>query len=287
MKDKLDSNELALWSQFLSELTGMSLNEDKEYLIRERFQGLLKKYQCANFSHLYFMARDPDRGDLREELIDQITTKETSFFRDTAPFEALHRVVFPELLKQCRASGQNRRLKIWSAACSTGQEAYSIAMILHEMGVSPDEYHITATDISRMAIEAAKIGSYNRFEVERGVPPASLERFFLPNSKNWRVKDFLKESLTFQQISLHRPFVLPDRFDLIVCRNVAIYFSPKPREELFGKIFRHLHPDGYLLIGSTETVSDLGNLFCEMRLESRAVFLQANGKRGGLVESKV
>ncbi|EKD82644.1 MAG: CheR2 [uncultured bacterium] len=279
MKNKLDSNELALWSQFVQELTGISLNEEKEYLIRERFHGLLKKYQCSNYSHLYFMAREPDRSDLREELIDQITTKETSFFRDSAPFEALRKTVFPRLLEQCRKTGEKRKLKIWSAACSTGQEAYSIAMILHEMGVPTQEYHITATDISRMAIDAAKLGSYNRFEVERGVPPALLERFFVPGSKNWQIKDFLKESLTFQQISLHRPFMLPDRFDLIVCRNVAIYFPPKPRVELFGKICRHLHPDGYLLIGSTETVGDLGDLFQEMHLESRVVFLQANGKK--------
>ena len=271
---RLDSNELALWSQFLSDLTGISLNEDKEYLIRERFQGLLKKYQCSNYSHLYFMAREPDRSDLREELIDQITTKETSFFRDSAPFEALRKVILPRLLEQCRKAGEKRQLKIWSAACSTGQEAYSIAMILHEMGVSPQEYHITATDISRMAVDAAKLGSYNRFEVERGVPPALLERFFEPSSKNWQVKDFLKASLTFQQMSLHRPFMLPERYDLIVCRNVAIYFSPKPREELFEKICHHLHPDGYLLIGSTETVGDLGDLFCETHLESRVVFLK-------------
>lgn len=276
MTDKLDSNEFALWSRFLSELTGISLNADKEYLIRERLQGLLKKHNCSNFSHLYFLAQEPERRDLREELIDQITTKETSFFRDFVPFEAMRKFVFPKLLERCRKAGEKRQLKIWSAACSTGQEAYSIAMILHDMGVSPHEFHITATDISLMALNIAKIGSYNSFEIERGVPLPLLERFFSPISKNWQVKDFLKESVTFQQISLHRPFVFPDRFDLIICRNIAIYFSPKPREELFLKISRQLHPEGYLLIGSTETVGDLGNLFKEIRVEARAVFLQTN-----------
>lgn len=276
MQDKLDANELALWSRFLSELTGISLNKDKEYLIRERLQGLLKKYNCSSFSHLYFLAQEPERRDLREELIDQITTKETSFFRDSAPFEAMRKVIFPRLLEQCRKSGVKRKLKIWSAACSTGQEAYSIAMILHEMGVPPQDFHITATDISRMAVDAAKIGTYNSFEVERGIPQPLLERFFLPVSKNWQVKGFLKESLNFQQMSLHRPFLFSERFDLVVCRNVAIYFTPKPREELFWNISRHLHPEGYLLIGSTETVGDLGKLFREIRLEARAVFLQTN-----------
>lgn len=274
MKDKLDSNEFALWSQFLSELTGISLTEDKEYLIIERFHGLLKKFKCSNYSHLYFMAREPERNDLREELIDHITTKETSFFRDLAPFEALRKTVFPHLLEQCRRSAEKRRLKIWSAACSTGQEAYSLAMVLQEMGVSPKEYQIMGTDISRMAIESARQGSYNRFEVERGVPPALLERFFETNSRNWKVKDSLKESLSFVQMPLHRPFMLPDSFDLIVCRNVAIYFASEPRTELFNRVSRHLQPHGYLLIGSTETAGDLGNLFSEIHLEPRAVFLQ-------------
>lgn len=274
MNNKLDSNEFALWSQFLSELTGISLSEDKTYLIIERFNGLLKKFKCSNYSHLYFMAREPDRNDLREELVDQITTKETSFFRDSAPFEALRKTIFPRLLEQCRRTDKKRCLKIWSAACSTGQEAYSLAMILQEMGVSSKEYLIMGTDISRMAIESAKLGSYNRFEVERGVPPALLERFFEPDSKSWKVKDSLKESLSFVQMPLHRPFMLPDAFDLIVCRNVAIYFASGPRADLFNRISRHLQPHGYLLIGSTETVGDLGNLFCEIQLEPRAVFLQ-------------
>ncbi|PKL46029.1 MAG: chemotaxis protein CheR [Candidatus Riflebacteria bacterium HGW-Riflebacteria-2] len=279
MKDKLDSNEFALWSQFLAELTGISLSEDKEYLIIERFHGLLKKYQCSNYSHLYFMAREPDRNDLREELIDHITTKETSFFRDSAPFEVLRKTVLPKLLEHCRRTGEKRRLKIWSAACSTGQEAYSLAMVLQEMGVSPQEYLIMGTDISRMAIESARHGCYNRFEVERGVPPALLERFFVFNSKNWQVKDSLKESLSFTQMPLHRPFMLPDSFDLIVCRNVAIYFSSGPRVELFNRVARHLQPHGYLLIGSTETLGDLAHLFCEVQLEPRVVFLQNADKR--------
>jgi chemotaxis protein methyltransferase CheR len=274
VKNKLDSNEFALWSQFLSELTGISLTEDKEYLIIERFHGLLKKYGCSTYSHLYFMAREPERSDLREELVDHITTKETSFFRDLAPFEALRSTVFPRLLEQCRRTGEKRRLKIWSAACSTGQEAYSLAMILQEMGVSPKEYQIMGTDISRMAIELARQGCYNCFEVERGIPPALLGRFFEPNSKCWQVKDSLKESLSFVQMPLHRPFMLPDSFDLIVCRNVAIYFAAEPRADLFNRVSRHLQPQGYLLIGSTETAGDFSNLFREIHFEPRAVFLQ-------------
>lgn len=276
MKNQLDCNELALWSQFLAELTGISLNEEKEYLIRERFHCLLEKYHCSNFSQLYFLARLPESSALREELIDRITTKETSFFRDLAPFEALRNTIFPKLLTRCRESGEKRQMKIWSAACSTGQEVYSLAMILHEMGVSPSDYHITGTDISRMAIDIAKSGFYNRFEVERGVSPTQLHRFFQAGTNNWQIKEFLRKSITFQQISLHRPFIFPERFDLIICRNIAIYFIPESRNELFEKIHRNILSDGYLLLGSTESAGDSSRLFKEVRIDSRSVFFQPN-----------
>lgn len=272
--ENLDKNELALWIQFLRELTGISLNEQKDYLIRERFQGLLEKYQCSSFSHLYFMAREKGRNDLREDLIDQITTKETSFFRDSMPFEALRRVIFPELLERRRHGDQARPLMIWSAACSTGQEVYSIAMILQEMGVSPSEYRILGTDISRRAIEASKAGIYSKFEVDRGMSPELLKRFFIPVADRWQARDLLKESITFQRLNLCQSFVLPDSFDLIICRNVAIYFSEEEREKLFHKINRQLYSHGYLLIGATETVRSMSQVFHATHVGPNTVFLK-------------
>jgi chemotaxis protein methyltransferase CheR len=268
----LDRNELSLWIRLVYELTGIALNEEKEYLIRERLQGLLEKYRCSSFSHLYFLAREVGRKDLHEDLIDHITTKETSFFRDTSPFEALRTQVFPELFRQCRSLREKRPLRIWSTACSTGQEAYSLAMLLQEMGISPRDYRITATDISRQALETAKLGRYNRFEVERGVSSHLLKRFFTACSEHWEVNESLKDSVDFQRLSLHRPFMLAERFDLIVCRNVAIYFSPDHRRNLFRQINRQLHSEGYLLIGVTESVSDLAPLFREERLNPGVTF---------------
>ncbi len=274
MNTQLERNELSLWIQLIFDLTGIALSHEKEYLIRERLHCLLEKYRCSSLSHLYFMGREEKNFELREDIIDQITTKETSFFRDVAPFEALRHSILPELLRRCRSSVEKRPLKIWSAACSTGQEVYSIAMLLHEIGAQPSDYRITATDISRYAIDVAKKGCYSHFEVERGVPPHLLDRFFSPGKGSWQVREQLKESLTFQRLSLHRPFVLPEKYDLIICRNVAIYFSSKDRENLFFQLSRHLQPDGYLLIGSTETARDLGYLFMETCLEPRATFLQ-------------
>ncbi len=274
MNRKLDHNELVLWMQLIFDLTGISLSEDKEYLIRERLHRLLDKFRCSSYSQLYFMACDETKTELREDVIDQITTKETSFFRDAAPFEALRCDILPALLKQCRFSAEQRPLRIWSAACSTGQEVYSIAMLLHELGASPREYRITATDISKYAIEMAEKGCYSHFEVERGVPPHLLQRFFAPCPGKWQVKEALKASLNFRRLNLHRPFTLPEKFDLIICRNVAIYFAKKDRENLFHQLNRHLRPDGYLMIGSTETARDFGHLFMEKNLEPRATFLQ-------------
>ncbi len=274
MKRKLDHNELALWIQLVADLTGIALTDDKEYLIRERFHNLLDKYHCSSYSQLYFIACDETRSDIREDIIDQITTKETSFFRDSAPFEALRAEILPRLLRQCRLSSEKRPLRIWSAACSTGQEAYSVAMILQELGASPLEYRITATDISRSAVEAAQRGCYSRFEVDRGVPPHLLQRFFLSTPNSWQILDTLKASLCFKRLNLNRPFQLPEKFDLIICRNVAIYFSRRDRETLFVQLHRHLRADGCLMIGSTETARDFDSLFKECESGGRSLFLK-------------
>lgn len=275
MNRKLDRNELALWIQLIFDLTGISLSDDKEYLIRERLHLLLDRYRCGSYSQLYFMASDEKMIELREDVIDQITTKETSFFRDTAHFDALRSDILPSLLKQCRLSPEQRPLRVWSAACSTGQEVYSIAMLLHEIGASPREYRITATDISRYAIEIAAKGCYSHFEVERGVPPHLLQRFFESAPGKWKVKESLKTSLNFRRVNLQKPFTLPEKFDLIICRNVAIYFAKKDRENLFFNLSRHLRPEGYLMIGSTETARDFGHLFLEKSLDQRVTFLQS------------
>lgn len=277
MVQRLEYHELALWIQFIFDLTGIALSEEKEYLIRERLASLLQKHRCNTFSHLYFLAREPGQRSLRNEIIDQITIKETSFFRDSTPFEALKNKILPELLNRVRNFPKPRPLKIWSAACATGQEAYSIAMILKELGAAPKEYQITATDISHQALQAAKSGSYSRFEVERGVPPNLLKKFFIAHSDQYHIHDSLKESMIFDHIELQKPFLLRERYDLIFCRNVAIYFSARDRENLFVKIRRHLHDDGYLLIGSTESIRDLPPLFSESRIDERTVFLKPNG----------
>lgn len=272
MTQKLENHELALWIQFIFELTGISLNHEKEYLIRERLHSLIEKYRCGTYSHLYFLAREPARKNVREEIIDRITIKETSFFRDTAPFNALKTVILPELLRRARNS--SRKLKIWSAACATGQEAYSIAMILREIGATPKEYSITATDISAQALRIAETGSYSKFEVERGIPANLLQRFFYPRADQYVIDESLKESLNFDRLELHQPFIMPEPFDLTICRNVAIYFSPKNREYLFYKIRQYLREEGYLLIGATESVRDLPGLFEEKRFDERTVFLK-------------
>jgi chemotaxis protein methyltransferase CheR len=278
MVQRLEYHELALWIQFIFDLTGIALSEEKEYLIRERLTSLLQRYRCNTFSHLYFLAREPGQRKLRDEIIDQITIKETSFFRDSSPFDALKSKILPELLNRVRSFPQPRALKIWSAACATGQEAYSIAMILKDLGAAPKEYQITATDISHQALLAAKTGSYSKFEVERGVPPDFLKKYFIARSEQYHIHDSLKESMIFDRIELQKPFLLPERYDLIFCRNVAIYFSARDRESLFVKIRRHLNDDGYLLIGSTESTRDLPPLFKETRIDERTVFLKPSGK---------
>ena len=275
MTQKINTNELSLWMQLIFDLTGIALSAEKEYLIIERFQCLFKKYNCSSFSQLYFMAKDKQNVELREDIIDQITTKETSFFRDQMPFEALKSIVFPELLSRCNENGKKRPIKIWCAACSTGQEPYSVAMTLRDMGVQPHDFSIFATDISRQAVEAAKRGCYNRFEIERGMPNQYLSRFFTPcNGDKWCINDVIKQTVSFQRINLHQAFVLPETFDLIICRNVAIYFSQNSRRELFSRVSSYMQNHGYLMLGSTESVRDLSEMFQEIRPFKQSVFFR-------------
>ncbi|NLI79841.1 MAG: protein-glutamate O-methyltransferase CheR [Candidatus Riflebacteria bacterium] len=276
---KLDPNELALWIRLVLDLTGISLDETKEYLILERLRDLLEKYRCASFGHLYFLAREERQTALREDLIDRITTQETSFFRNAAPFAALRETILPELLGRCRKDGGKRPLTIWCAACATGQEVYSLAILLHELGAKPQEYRITGTDISRRALEGARIGRYNRVEMDRGITPPQRTRFFEPHREQWQVRDFLKTSLDFVQLALHQPFHLGDQFDLVLCRNVAIYFPETTRGHLFHRIAHHLRPEGYLLLGTTESIPSMGNLFQSTQVGKAVAFLLNPGAR--------
>jgi chemotaxis protein methyltransferase CheR len=227
--------------------------------LETRLDGLLRETAAANFSELFYKARTDTSSTIRRKIIEAITTNETSFFRDSSPFELLRHKLFPELIDRRGAAGARIPIRIWSAACSTGQEAYSTAIVLKELlgDLTRFDIRILGTDISNKVVAQASYGEYSRHDLERGLPPETLARHFMVSGDRWKVRDEIRAMATFRTMNLLEPFSFPSQFDIIFCRNVAIYFSEADKTRLFRNLARYLAKDGALIIGSTESISGL------------------------------
>ena len=270
--------EFQVLSQLIRSISGITLDTSKAYLIESRLGGLLAETNSATYRDLYFKAKADPTKALQRRIIDHITTGETSFFRDGAPFEMLRHKILPELIdRQNRASGGRGpvKIRIWSAACSTGQEVYTIAILLKELLGDMSNYSIRllGTDLSDKAVAAASKGEYGKLEIERGMPADKLARYFLPTPTGWKIKDEIRALATFKTTNLMEDMNALGRFDIVFCRNVAIYFSEVDRISVFRRIGRLLDPDGCLIIGSTESLMGLCPEFVPQR-HLRAVFYQ-------------
>jgi chemotaxis protein methyltransferase CheR len=245
------------------DLCGVYLDESKAYLIEARLGELAKSAGCASYADLARRVRLTNDAQLRNGVINAITTNETLFFRDTSPFEALRHKALPEMIDSKAATPFPRRLRIWSAASSTGQEAYSIAMLARDLIPDIDVWDIKihATDISDDAVGKASRGWYTAHEIGRGLPEQQLSRYFQADNGGWRVRDEVRSLVSFERRNLLEPFAMLGRFDIVMCRNVAIYFTPTARQDLFHRIAAQMVPDGYLFVGSQESLSDLGPRF--------------------------
>jgi chemotaxis protein methyltransferase CheR len=273
---KVTPEEHRAFAQFIHRLSGVWLDETKAYLLESRLGGMLQELGCTTFSELLYRIRGDGTHKLERRLIDCITTGETLFFRDQAPFELLQHKLIPELIDRRSRPGQPTPLRIWSAACSNGQEVYSIAMVLAELLGDLDRFSIRlmGSDISDQAVAQASRGLYNRVEIERGLPPGRLSRFFTQEADGkWKVRDELRAMATFRTLNLMSDFRGLGRFDIILCRNVAIYFKEQDRIDVFNRLGQVLEPDGQLIIGSTESLSGLCPQFTSYRY-LRSVFYQ-------------
>lgn len=275
---KIAREEIKLFSRLVKELSGIQIGEQKAYLIQTRLGGLLAEYDCSSFKELHDKARNDTSKSIRAKIIDRITTKETLFFRDTSPFELLRHKILPDLIDRRTAKSSGLfpiPIRIWSAACSTGQEIYSIAIVLKELLPDLKKYSIKllGTDISDDAIARASHGAYNSFELERGLPKDKWLKYFIPMENKWKIKDTIRSMASFKKYNLMEPPKSMGMFDIIFCRNVAIYFSLEDRKALFKKIESVLAPDGYLIIGSTESLSNTYPCFVPKR-HLHSVFYQ-------------
>jgi chemotaxis protein methyltransferase CheR len=210
-----------------------------------------------DFVHLLKVDREPH---LHRAVAEAMTINETSFFRDLKPFEMLRETIFPRLIEQRK---EQRRLRIWSAASSTGQEAYSLAMLIaeHFPALAGWDIKIIGTDISRYVIDYAQRGRYRRLEVNRGLPARMLLKYLVRDGEEWKICDRIRSMCEFQYVNLCEPLPKLPVFDLVMLRNVLLYFPAQDRSYLFKDVYRQMAPDGCLVLGNAEQAEDSSNLF--------------------------
>ncbi len=264
---------------FLLKSSGLSLDREKKYLVEARLTPVVQQAGLSSLDEL--VARlDADRG-LAKKVTEAMTVNETFFFRDRQPFEGFRNAILPELLKN---RARNRRVRIWSAACSTGQEPYSLAMILDEearslMGWTVD---IVASDIADTVLKKARDGVYSHFEVQRGVPMPHLVRYFTKRKDQWAVNQNIKSRVDFRQINLMSDFSALGVFDVIFCRNVLIYFAPDQKRDVLNRLSRCLAPDGFLVLGAAESVIGYSNEF-KPHADNRVILTRRAAQGGELL----
>ena len=236
--------------------SGIVLKKNKAYLLENRLQPLIEEYCFSSFEDL--IAKAKNSLQLTHHIVDLMTTNETSFFRDKRPYALLKEKLLPDW--QANWGQTQGHLNIWSAACSTGQEVYSIAITLMEYFKENFISHnikIKASDISDAAIVKASRGQYSDYEVSRGLNAVQLNRYFTREETNWKIRDELRSMAYFEKMNLLQPRIENKRFDIIFCRNVAIYFSKTDRQRLFQSLSSCLNDNGVLIIGATESLFDI------------------------------
>lgn len=274
--------EIKLIANYVAEISGISLDEKKAYLMESRLASVVKEFGCRSYIDLYHRARSDRTKSIEKRIVDTITTNETFFFRDTDPFEVLQHKILPELIekKRPRIEGlYETPIHIWSAGCSAGQESYSIAIAFKELlgGRTGFSARILGSDISDAVISQARKGLYGTFEVERGLTDAIRERYFVPAGvRSWQVNDEIRAMVRFERQNLMKPFTGMGKFDIVFCRNVAIYFTHEERVKLFDRIADVLERDGYLIIGATESLTDISSRF-ELHKYQRCSYYKVRG----------
>jgi chemotaxis protein methyltransferase CheR len=244
---------------FVRARAGISMNADKEYLLKSRLEPHLKGWGIDSLERLATHLHIDPVGRVAKEVVAALTINETLWFRDGKPFDQLKSVIVPSVIGRTT----DRNLSIWSAACSTGQEAYSIAMVMQELRLMMPGwgYSVLGTDICDAVVARARIGSYSKFEIQRGLPVQRLVKSFNQTGEDWSIKQELKEHVTFQTMNLMQipPHIGP--FDVVFCRNVLIYFEVDVKAKVLAAIARRMRPNGYLILGSAETTLGVSSLF--------------------------
>jgi chemotaxis protein methyltransferase CheR len=245
--------------KILKERSGLDLSADKQYLVESRLLPVARKFALAGITELVQRMKAADH-EIETLVVEAMTTNETFFFRDKIPFDHLRETILPIMLRE-RAS--RRALRIWSAACSTGQEPYSIAMCLKEFGpeLAGWRIEIVATDLSQGVLEKSKAGMFSQFEVQRGLPIQLLVKYFRQIGDMWQINPDIRAMIQFKQLNLLHDISHLGVFDVVFCRNVLIYFDQETKGAIFKRLAKVTASDGYLTLGAAETVVGLTDTF--------------------------
>lgn len=255
-------------AKLLKERSGLDLNKDKTYLIESRLGPLARRHDLEDVSAMVLALRLRPTEELLSEVTDAMTTNESFFFRDKTPFELFKNIMMPSLMNG--RSGA-KHVRIWCAAASTGQEPYSLAILLKEMAAQLNgwSFEIIGTDITEDVLDKARKGIYSQFEVQRGLPIQMLVKYFSKVGESWEIKPEIRQMVKYKKFNLLDSFAVMGRFDIVFCRNVLIYFDRPTKTDVLNRLLNVVPEDGFLVLGAAETVFGL-----------TASFRSSDGNRG-------
>jgi len=267
----ISDSEFQQFREFLESNSGIILGDNKQYLVNSRLARVIDEFKLSGFGEL--MKQLKVDATLRKRIMNAMTTNETSWFRDSYPYDILREQLLPEFAK-ARLS----RVRLWSAACSSGQEPYSLSMVVSEFlaaqpgAIANDAIEIVGTDISSDILELAKSGIYDDASMARGLSEERKKRFFKSLENKWEINPDIKRRISFREMNLMQSYALLGRFDVVFCRNVLIYFSTELKKDILNRISKSLNRGGYLVLGGSESVSGYSDAFELVRWKNGVVY---------------
>jgi chemotaxis protein methyltransferase CheR len=269
---QISAQEYDDFRRYLEDASGIVLGDNKHYLVTSRLNRLMREFEIGDFAHLMQQLKTRHNSKLHKQIVDAMTTNETLWFRDTYPFEVLKHELLPDATSQ-----KARQLRIWSAASSSGQEAYSISMTIQEYlsskpGSLPANIQIIGTDISATMLRDAGEATYDKMSLSRGISEDRKKRFFLPQDEKWQVRPEIKSRASFRELNLLNNFTALGKFDIIFCRNVLIYFSSEIKSDILNRMAKSLNPGGYLFLGGSESPTSYTDAFELVRTPKGVVY---------------
>ena len=269
MTTSFSPDEYKSFQMFLEKACGIVLGENKHYLVSSRLNRLMKDNNIQTLQELVNTLNKSLNSALRTKVIEAMTTNETLWFRDTYPFQVLSQTIYEECKKQ-----KKNAIRIWSAACSSGQEPYSISMITDEYSKKNPGFRVdvTATDISQEILTAAKLAKYDALALARGLSEERKRQYFSPVGDQWQVNANIRSRINFREINLLQSYAALGKFDAIFCRNVLIYFSAESKKDILNRMADALNPRGFLMLGASESIAQYCDRFEMVRVSTGVVY---------------